>query len=185
MKAFLVNLLIVVALGLCAFNAYQWQREARLRAELEQRGSDLFQKSSEIQNLKQSLGVSSDEIKRIEGLRETLASNLKSNLTRVAELDQAAAGLRRDLDGQQKRATVVEQQYKEAFDKANENIRQQNEIIQSQNDKMKELVTERNDVVVRFNKLASDYKTLGEDYAKVRSLYTNLVGQVQAANQKR
>ena len=36
----------------------------------------------------------------------------------------------------------------------------------------------------RFNKLAVDYKTLGEDYQKVYGMYTNLVAQVQAENEK-
>lgn len=33
MKAFLVNLLIAVSVALCAFNAVQWYREAKLHGE--------------------------------------------------------------------------------------------------------------------------------------------------------
>ena len=49
---------------------------------------------------------------------------------------------------------------------------------------MKGLANERNQFVERYNKLAVDYKSLGDDYHKVLGMYTNLVAQVQAANEK-
>lgn len=184
MKSFLVNLLIVLSLALCGFNAYQWQREARLRGDLEKRGNEVFQKATEVQNLQQSLSLNSEEIKRLESIRESLALTLKSNRTELVELRQENEKLRRASEVHEQRANQIEQQYKGAFEKANENLRQQNEIIQSQNTRMKELADERNEMVTRFNKLAADYKSLGDDYARLRGMYTNLVAQVQA-NQRR
>jgi chromosome segregation ATPase len=184
MKAFLVNLLILLALALCGFNAYQWQREARLRETLDQRQSALSQKSAEVLQLQQSLSLSGEEIKRLESLRESATSEAASNHTRLLEIEAEVAKLRLDLAAQGQQSGQVEQ-YKAAFDKANDNVRQQNQIIQSQNEKLKEVAAERNEIVGRFNKLASDYKTLSEDYGKVRALYTNLVSQVQAANMKK
>lgn len=183
MKGLLVNLLIVLSLGLCAFNAYQWYREARLRGRMESLGTEIYNRSSEIQSLKQSLSISQDEIKRLEGIRESLGSALQSNRTVIAELRRESAKFKAEAELQAAKAAQLDQ-YREAFEKANENLKKQNEIIQSQNEKMRELAEDRNEIVTRFNKLAADYKTLGDDYGKLLGLYTNLVAQVRAANQR-
>jgi hypothetical protein len=182
MKAFLVNLLILLSLALCAFNAYQWYREARLRDTLRLRSEELYQKQVEIQSLRQSLELNTAEITRLEGLREGVAQALQTNEGLIATLRHEADQFRRDAELEASRAESVERQYQDAFAKANANIKAQNEIILSQNEKLKEIAEDRNTLVGRFNKLAEDYKTLGNDYGKVLGLYTNLVAQVQAAN---
>jgi len=183
MKSFLVNLLIVFSILLCGFNALQWSREAKLHGEMRNLGNQNFKALSEIQNLQQSLKMTQEEVKRVETIRETLASTIKSNRVTISELSEEVQKLNQDLKIQTAKAEMVEQ-YKQAFDKANENLKRQNEIIQTQNEKMKQLADDRNEMVGRFNKLATDYKSLGDDYGKVLGMYTNLVAQVQAANQK-
>ena len=183
MKSFLINLLVVLSLALCAFNGIQWYREAKLHGRLESLSGDLYRKSGEIQNLQQNLRLKDDEIKRIEGIREALQGTVKSNKVQLAELDTAADSLRKELEIEKAKAGQIDQ-YKDAFTKANDNLRRQNEIIQSQNEKMKQLADDRNSMVERFNKLAVDYKSLGDDYSKVLGMYTNLVEQVRTANQK-
>lgn len=183
MKSLLVNVLVVLSLVLCSFNALQWFREAKLHGRVEDLNNQIFKKSGEIQELQQSIKINHDEIKRLEGIRENFNSMVKSNRVAIAELEEQTSKLRRDLDIQTAKAGQVEQ-YKAAYEKANEGVKKANEIITLQNDKMKGLADERNQFVERFNKLASDYKTLGEDYQKVYGLYTNLVAEVQAANEK-
>lgn len=183
MKAVLVNLLIVLSLGLCAFNAVQWHREAKLRGRIEAMASEAQRQSDEIQNLQLSLKVSSEEIQRLEALRDSVGSTLQSNRALIARLEAEADQLRADAQLQAAKAEQADQ-YREAFEKANENVRKQNEIILSQNEKLKQLADERNDIVTRFNKLAADYKSLGDDYAKVLGMYTNLVAEVEAANRR-
>jgi septal ring factor EnvC (AmiA/AmiB activator) len=159
MKAVLVNLLIVLSLGLCAFNAVQWHREAKLRGRIEAMASEAQRQSDEIQNLQLSLKVSSEEIQRLEALRDSVGSTLQSNRALIARLEAEADQLRAD-------------------------AQLQAAIILSQNEKLKQLADERNDIVTRFNKLAADYKSLGDDYAKVLGMYTNLVAEVEAANRR-
>lgn len=183
MKSFLVNLLIVFSIALCGFNAVQWSREAKLHGEMKKLGDANFKALTEIQTLQQSLKMNQDEIKRLEGIRETLGATIKSNRVTLSELNSEVQKLTQEVRIQTAKAEMVEQ-YKQAFDKANENLKRQNEIIQTQNEKMTQLANERNDMVGRFNKLAGDYKSLGDDYGKVLGMYTNLVAQVQAANQK-
>ena len=183
MKSFLVNLLIVFSILLCGFNAIQWSREAKLHGEMRKLGDQNFKALSEIQQLQQNLKMNQEEIKRVESIRETLASTIKSNRVIISELSEEVQKVNQDLKIQTAKAEMVEQ-YKQAFEKANENLKRQNEIIQTQNEKMKQLADDRNEMVGRFNKLATDYKSLGDDYGKVLGMYTNLVAQVQAANQK-
>jgi hypothetical protein len=49
---------------------------------------------------------------------------------------------------------------------------------------VKQLADERNEAVTRLNKLAGEYNSLGDDYRKVLGMYTNLVADVKAANEK-
>jgi chromosome segregation ATPase len=182
MKTFLVNLLIVLSLALCAFNAYQWYREARLRDTLRARSEALYQKEVEIQGLRQTLEAHTAEITRLERLRADMAEAMQSNQTLVVALQADVDRFRQDAALQAKKAEQIEEQYREAFEKANANLKAQNEIIQTQNEKLKQIAEDRNSLVGRFNKLAEDYKALGNDYSKVLGLYTNLVAQVQAAN---
>ncbi len=183
MKSFLINLLIALSIALCAFNGVQWYREARLHGEKQVLAQDIFRKSGDIQNLQQNIKVNLDEIKRLEGIRETLVTTIKTNRQTLQLVEEERDKFRQDARVQAAKAAQVEQ-YKEAFDKANEGLKKQNEIIQLQNDKMKQLADERNEMVGRYNKLATDYKALGDDYQKVMGMYTNLVAQVQAANEK-
>lgn len=177
MKALLINLLVALSVALCGFNAYQWYREAKLHGRVASLGEEIFRESGEVQNLQQSLKISQDENKHLEGLREQALSQIKSNKVIVAQIESERDTFRNDLRIQSAKAAQVEQ-YKEAFAKANENLRKQNDIITTQNEKMKGLAEERNEIVNRLNKLATEYKSLGEDYTKVMGMYTNLVAQV-------
>jgi len=183
MKAFLVNLLLALSLALCGFNAYQWYREAKLHGKLAGLGEEVFKKSGEIQSLQQNVKINLEEIKRLEGIREGLGSTIKSNKVMITQLEEQSEKFRRDAQIQAAKAAQVEQ-YKVAFEKANENLKKQNEIISGLNDRLKQLAEDRNEAVTRLNKLAEEYKSLGDDYQKVTGLYTNLVAQVQAANEK-
>ncbi len=183
MKAFLVNLLILFSITLCGFNAFQWYREAKLHGKMESLGQELFKKSSDIQTLQQTLQQNQEEIRRLDGFAENFRGMIRSNRLEITRLEGDADKLRIDYRMATNRLAQADQ-YREAFDKANENLKKQNEIIQTQNTKMVEIVAERNDWVGRYNKLATDYKSLGDDYTKVLGLYTNLVAQVQAANSK-
>jgi len=183
MKSLLVNLLVVLSLVLCSFNAIQWFREAKLHGRLEDLGNQIFKKSGEIQNLQQTVQIHQDEIKRLENIRENFNSLVKSNRLVINALEEQSETFRRDAQIQAAKAAQVEQ-YKTAYEKANEGIIKGNEVIQQQNERMKGLAEERNQFVERFNKLAVDYKSLAEDYQKVLGMYTNLVAQVNAANDK-
>lgn len=181
MKSFLVNLLIVVCLGLCAFNAVQWQRETRLHLELRQLGTDLQRRSGEIQNLQQTLKVHEDDIRRLDALREALLGTNRFLRTEVNRHADEATRFRREAQIQEAKANQVEP-LRKAFEEANNRVKQANETILSQNDKMRQLGEERNQFATRINEMNSRYTSLGAEYEKLLGLYTNLVAQVEAAN---
>ncbi len=183
MKTFLVNLLVLLALGLCAFNVIQWHREAALRARLSAFASEIENKSLENLRLQQTLDAQADEIRRVEAIRGALEDAGRSNRLEIRRLEEEASVLRVQLSNQTVRAEQLEQ-YRSAFEKANENLRIQNEIIAEQNGRLKQIADERNEIVGRFNRLAEDYKRLGDEYHRVLGLYTNLVSEVEAANRR-
>lgn len=183
MKSLLVNLLIALSIALCAFNAVQWYREAKLHGRLQSLGTQITQKSTEIQSLQQDLKVSQDEVKRLDGIRDQLNSVIRSNQVFLRQVEGERDTFRKEANQLKAKADQLDQ-YREAFEAANENLKKQNEIITTQNDRMKQLADDRNDIVGRFNKLATDYKSLGDDYRKVHDMYTNLVAQVQAENER-
>lgn len=183
MKSVLVNLLIVFSLVLCGFNALQWFREAKLHEKVADLGQQIYRKSTEMRDLEQTVKFHQEEIKRLEHIRENFNSIVKSNRLVITQLEEQSEKFRRDAQIQAARAAQVEQ-YKAAYEKANEGIVKANEVIQTQNQAMKTMADDRNQFVERFNKLAGDYKTLGDDYQKVLGMYTNLVAEVNAANAK-
>lgn len=183
MKSFLVNLLIALSIVLCGFNAFQWYREAKLHGRLETLGADIFKKSTEIQGLEQNIKINQEEIKRLDSIREHLNATIKTNKIVMAQIEDERDKFRKEANSLKAKADQLDQ-YREAFEKANANLKKQNEIISAQNDKMKQLADDRNEMVAKFNKLATDYKSMGDDYQKVYGMYTNLVAQVQAENEK-
>ncbi len=183
MKSLLVNLLIVLSLVLCGFNTLQWYREAKLHGRLEDLGEQLFKKNSEIQDIQQTVQIHQDEIKRLENIRENFNALVTSNRLVINALEEQSEKIKRDAQVQAAKAAQVDQ-YKTAYEKANEGIVKANEVITEQNEKLKSLADDRNQFVERFNKLAVDYKTLAADYEKVLGLYTNLVAQVNASNER-
>lgn len=181
MKSVLVNLLILLTLVLCGFNALQWSREAKLHGRVEDLGRDLSRKTTEIQDLQQLVKTHQDEIQRLEDIRQNFNAIVQSNRTVITRLEEQADSLRRESEIQSAKAAQVEQ-YKTAYEAANRNVGEANKVIETLNQNLKSLADDRNQVVERFNKLAGDYKTLGDDYAKVLGMYTNLVAEVNAAN---
>jgi hypothetical protein len=97
MKAFLINLLILVAIALSGFNALQWYREARLHGDINRLGDEVYKRSAEIQSLQLNVKANLEEIKRLEGIRENFGQIVKSNRTVVALLEEQSEKFRRDL----------------------------------------------------------------------------------------
>jgi uncharacterized coiled-coil DUF342 family protein len=156
MKLFLQNLLIFFALCLCGLISFQWVRETDLRKQVQGLTNTVQDKKEAIQNLESELKRDLGEIQRLDGLKNQLTSQVKSNLLEIS-------GLNKDLDrttNELERVRLQLDTFKEALSTANENIRKQNDDIKKQNEEMAKMAEDRNEVVKKFNKMAADYNDL-------------------------
>ena len=173
MKAFLVALLMVFALGLCVLITFQWVREVQLRHNIQSLTDEVQNKKEAIQNLNGVIKRSEDEDARLEGLKKDLTETVKSNRVEIVRLEKELDKSQAETERQIKQVDV----YKEALSKANENIQRQNATLAQQNEEMKKLAEERNTVVVKLNKTVEEFNDLvkkwNEQQAAIASAATN------------
>ena len=162
MQKLLSNLLIFLALGLCALCAFQWVRESRLRSEIAELQRTIFIKLDAIQNLELNLKQAKEEIGHLETLRAELSGIIKTNKTEIESLRKYSEKLEKDIEGQKAQITV----YKDAVEKANASIRQQNDDIKRQNEEMKQMAADRNATVEKYNKVVQQYNDLVTQFEK-------------------
>jgi chromosome segregation ATPase len=160
MKDILQNLLILLALCLCALIAFQWHREAKLRQEVQKLTDTVQDKLEGIQNLEGTLKRSEDEVKRLDGLKVELTATVKSNRTQIAQLAKDLA----KSDAEIERGLKKIEDFKAALQQANESIKKQNEDIKKQNEEVKKLAEERNDSVTKYNKVVSEFNDLAKKW---------------------
>lgn len=160
MRNVLTNLLIAVALGLCALLFYQWVREGHSRQNIQKLTDVIHDRDETIQGLQQTIKRDEAEITRLDGLKNQLTATLKTNrqeiLTLTKDLDKANA----EVDRQTKQLDA----YKDALERANESIKKQNEDVKNQNEEMKKLADERNEIVTKYNKVVADFNDLANKW---------------------
>src|SRR5213079_2837562 len=97
MQKFLSNLLIFFALSLCALCAFQWVREAQLKR-------------------------TEADVTRLDSLRVELSGLIKTNKEEIQALTKHTQNLEKEIEAQKAQTA----RYKDAFEKANERLKQQN-----------------------------------------------------------
>lgn len=169
MRTFLQNLLIFLSLCLCGLVAFQWVRETDLRRDLQKLTDTIQDKKEAIQNLQVSVKRDEIEIQRLDGLRTQLTQVVKTNETQLAELTKDLTKATNSLERAEKQMA----NYKDAFEKANENVKTANSNIEAQKAEVTKLLEERNEIVKKLNKITTDYNDLAtkwntqqEDLAK-------------------
>jgi chromosome segregation ATPase len=160
MKNFLQNLLILLALCLCALIAFQWDRETKLQQDKQRLTDTIHDKLEAIQSLQGQLKRTEDEVKRLDKLKNELTEMGKSNRVEIVELKRDLEKANADIERNAKQIDV----YRTALDKANESIKKQNEDIKTQNEEMKKLADERNETVVKFNKVVEEFNDLAKKW---------------------
>jgi chromosome segregation ATPase len=177
MNKLLPNLLIVIALALCGFNVVQWVREAKLHGDKQVLSDTIHKKLETIQNLELHVKRTEAEITRLDGIRQTLNENVKSNRLEIASLTKQLDKVEKELELTKRQGEV----YKDALDTANEAIRRQNEDIKKQNEDLKQLVEDRNGIAEKFNKLTQDYNELVGKWNQQQEELRKAAEQAQAA----
>lgn len=156
MKRFLPNLLILFSLILCGLIAFQWVREAKVRAELKGLKDDLHSKMESVQALEGSVKDRNTEISRLEALRKDLEETAKSNRLEIVSILKKADKFEQDADG----LRIQVQSYKDAVTTANDRLRKQNDDIVRQNADIRKLIADRGAILTNYNELAAKHADL-------------------------
>jgi len=170
MNKLLSNVLIVLALAMCALCAYQWYRETRQREEVVKLNKRVFERESAIQVLTNSLHLSDKKVAQLDGrvgeLRDTVKTNeatLRQQRQEITKLEYANVGLTNQVEEYKTAVETYQARLKEAFD----GIEKQNELIKTLGDERNDLVNrlnesmkERNEIVQKYNELAKMVETM-------------------------
>jgi chromosome segregation ATPase len=150
------NLLILFGLLLGGLISFQWFRETELRKNVRLLTEPLGERVLDITNLQARLKADESEIQHLEGLKNQLSRQANSNALEITAFNKKLQQALDDLERSQSQIAA----YRDALQKANENILKQNEDIKRQNEDMRKLAEDRNETVKKFNKMAADYSDL-------------------------
>jgi chromosome segregation ATPase len=168
MKNFQQNLLIVLALGLCALCAWQWYDQTRQRVRIEGLNHVLDEKSTAIQGYTNSIATMNQQIDQMDSSLTQLKTENKTNeqemLSQKREINRlqiTSEVMTNEIAQYTNAVNTLETRLKEAY----AGIKKQNAAIQeltTQRDeyvqKLNASVKERNDIVDKYNKLVDQIK---------------------------
>ena len=170
MKAFQQNLLIALALSLCALCAFQWYGQARQRNQLDQL-TDLYnQKTAAVQEYTNSIRNLEHEVGQMDAsiteLKGTTKSNDETILSQRGELSRLAA----------ESAVLTNEiaQYKQALDTAQAKLKEAYDGIGKQNDAIKELTAQRDDFLKKYNDSVTDRNQIVNKYNELAARFEKL-----------
>src|SRR6266404_696371 len=159
MKNFLQNLLIFLALCLCALIAFQWVRETDLRKQMHKLTDTVHDRSQDILNLKSTVHHQESDIQNLTSIRDQFAAIIKTNEAEISRLSKDLDKSERD----NKRLASDLEQYKIAFTNEMEQVKQGNAQIKQLGETINILAFQRN---LAFSNLNGMGKLIGEMSAK-------------------
>jgi chromosome segregation ATPase len=176
MKSFLQNLLIVVALSLCALCVYQWYGQTVQREAIQSLEKMVYEKSAAIQGYTNSIGTMDRQIAQMDATITELKNTAKTNAEllvnqrrALGRLQASTEGLTNQISEYKSAVTTLEARLKEAYDG-----------IQKQNNSVKDLVAQRDEFVKKYNESVNERN---EVVAKYNALAAQ-IEQVQASGKK-
>ncbi|HEU6449483.1 MAG TPA: hypothetical protein VFV23_13705 [Verrucomicrobiae bacterium] len=173
MKPFQQNLLILLALGLCALCAWQWYEQTVQRDEIQTMNGMLYDKNIAIRDATNSVVTLNAQIvqldERISEIKAQAATNEQRVVSQKAQIFQ--------LQFQNEVFTNEMAQYKSAVDELTAKLKDAYAGIEKQNTAISNLVVQRDDFVMKYNEAVSNRND-------VVTKYNGLVGQMekQSAN---
>ena len=170
MKNFQVNLLIVLALGLCGLCVWQWYEQTVQRDEIITMNGMLYEKNAAIQSYTNSIATLNHQVNQMDArlteIKAVVATNEQlviSQKADIAQLQFANLNLTNEITQYKSAVDTLEAKLKDAYagiDKQNEAITnlvaQRNDLVQKYNDEVKD----RNNVVAKYNELAKQVEKL-------------------------
>jgi chromosome segregation ATPase len=168
MKNFQQNLLIVLALGLCALCAFQWYGQTRQRDRIESLNGVLFGKDKDIQSYTNSIATMNQQITEMDShltkLRQTVRTDARLIVAQKRDLSR--------LEIENEMMTNQIAQYTNAVNTLEARLKEAYTGIEKQNAAITNLVAQRDQFVKKYNDEIKDRNNI---VAK----YNDLVKQVE------
>jgi chromosome segregation ATPase len=168
MKNFQSNLLIVLALGLCALCAFQWYEQTIQRNEITTLNGMVYERNVAFQDATNSLATLNHQVEQMDArlteIKAAAAMNAQLVVAQKAEIAQL------QFNGANLTNEIA--QYKTAMDTLTAKLKEAYAGIERQNETISNLVSQRDDVVKKFN---DEVKDRNDVVAK----YNDLVKQLQ------
>jgi chromosome segregation ATPase len=172
MKTFQVNLLIVLALGLCGLCAWQWNEQTVQRDAIRSLNRMVYDRDAAIQGYTNSIATLNHQVNQMDvsltEMKTVVAANKQlviSQKADIAQLQFANNNFTNEIAQYKSAVDALEAKLKEAYagiDKQNEAITnlvaQRNDIVQKYNDEVKD----RNDIVAKYNDLVKQVQSGGK-----------------------
>jgi len=170
MKNFQVNLLIILALGLCGLCARQWYEQTVQRGEIQTLNRMVYDRNAAIQGYTNSIATLNHQVNQMDAhltdIKAAAATNEQlviSQKAEIAQLQFANDNFTNEIVQYKQAVDALESKLKEVYagiDKQNEAISnlvaQRNDLVQKYNDEVKD----RNDVVAKYNDLVKQVEKL-------------------------
>ncbi len=176
MKRFLLFLLALISLGLCAVMYLQWQRETQMLARITDLAHRLEAENKQRVQAEQKVHEYSQEISRLEGLREEIEAKLLTLTEEVKNrtMDQSSRGfsiaviMNEAIRASSELAALkqVAGHGTEAIQKRNAEVSAQNAAIEKANAQIKQLLSERDEAILKLNARTREFNELVEKYNK-------------------
>ena len=152
MKNFLQNLLIVVALALCALCAWQWYGQTVQRATIQALNQMVYDRNAAIRGYTNSLAALNTRVNdldtRMMEIKAAAATNEQLVVSQKAQIEQ--------LQFENVNDTNEIAQYKVALDMLESKLKDAYAGIDRQNQTMTNLLSERDDLVQKYDALATN-----------------------------
>jgi chromosome segregation ATPase len=180
MKNFHQNLLIVLAMSLCALCAYQWYGQTVQRNQIEGLNQLLYEKSGAIQSYTNSIKTMDRQIAQLDARISELKQTAETN-------DQFILAQKKDLSSLRANNSALTNQigeYKKGVDTLETRLKEAYDGIKRQNESMKELVAQRDDFVKKLNDSVKERNDIVTKYNELVDRIDKLQGGGTKASQK-
>ncbi len=168
MKNLHQNLLIFFAIALCGLCVWQWYGQTAEREHVDELTRIIFDKSTAIQTYTNSIATLNSQIAQLDAGLSGMKQFVKTNADTIRDQSRQI----HDLDAANAALTKSVAQYRGAFEKTQDRLKEAYAGIEKQNLALKQLAEQRDEFVQKYN---DSVKQRNE----VVKQYNDLVAQVE------
>ena len=169
------NLLMILAISLCALCTCQWYGQTLQRDRIQRLNRLVYEKSVVIRDCTNSIATLNHQIGRMDASLTELKDTIRTNAEVIADQKRELVRLQAVNEG----LTNEIAQYKEAVETMTAKLKEAYEGIKKQNDSIKELVVQRDEFVKKYNDSMKERNDIVAQYNELAAQIQKLQGTKQ------